>query len=371
MLRKSSAHGHLAVESLEDRQLLAGDVSVTVNGGNLLIRGDAEDNVIAITAGEDPGQFVIAGFDDSNGDPTSIEGVENGELVVDGVTGNLFVGLGGGDDSLFLTDAELPRNVVVFAGTGNDFVLVGQGPQPLDPEPTPEVALDAPLPEIPIDTGPVHVAGNLVLQFGPGDDRLEQHAVRVGRNEVVQMGLGDDIARLGLGPAIVPDEPTDTADLPPDRPLGVAVQGNLSVQLGAGNNGFAARHLHVGRNLHVGGYNGEDRIALVDATIGHLAFVHTGGGADNVVLNGVEARYALINTGAADDRVRITDSVFGGLGVLLGSGDDHVAVGGTSVRWLAFFDGGPGTDTGENLGGNSFGNLIRIRFENEPEPDEA
>jgi len=62
--------------------------------------------------------------------------------------------------------------------------------------------------------------------------------------------------------------------------------------------------------------------------------------------------------------------VFGVLGVLLGTGDDDLAVGNTQVRWLAFFDGGPGTDTAENLGGNSFGNLFRIRFENEPEPDE-
>ena len=49
-------------ESLEQRQLLAGDVLVNVVRGNLVIEGDAEGNEIAVTAGVERGAFLVTGL---------------------------------------------------------------------------------------------------------------------------------------------------------------------------------------------------------------------------------------------------------------------------------------------------------------------
>jgi hypothetical protein len=114
---------------LESRQLLAGDVAIELLDGNLVVVGDREDNVVAITADATPGNYIVAGFSDAEGVPTAIEGVANGEYLVEGVTGNVLVILGVGNDVLIITGAEFAGDVAVDTGMGNDGVFIGQRPE--------------------------------------------------------------------------------------------------------------------------------------------------------------------------------------------------------------------------------------------------
>src|SRR5262249_13892890 len=90
--RAGRRHARLPdTEQLEQRCLLAGNVLVAVNGGELDITGDGASNGVLITAGSGH-QFTVRGIPDNG--PTMINGKP---LVnVDGVRGDIKVALGGG-----------------------------------------------------------------------------------------------------------------------------------------------------------------------------------------------------------------------------------------------------------------------------------
>ncbi|MCA9238955.1 MAG: hypothetical protein KDA37_02095, partial [Planctomycetales bacterium] len=90
-------------ETLEQKQLLAGDVTYEVVNGNLHLLGDAESNEIVITAGDIEGSYLVQGL---NG--TTISPADGGDgsaapvsgFVVEGVTRNVRIDLGDGDDTV-------------------------------------------------------------------------------------------------------------------------------------------------------------------------------------------------------------------------------------------------------------------------------
>ena len=94
----------LAFEKLESKQMLAGDVIVSVVEGNLIIEGDELGNQIAVSSGEAAGTYIIRGLEG-----TTVKLGEDGEpapetgLVVEGVRGHVRINLGDGDDALTVT----------------------------------------------------------------------------------------------------------------------------------------------------------------------------------------------------------------------------------------------------------------------------
>ena len=104
----------LRLESLEPRQMLAGDVTVSVTGGNLSIVGDSEMNRITITATTTAGEFVVEG---SN---TTVNGGLS--ATVSGVVGDVTIDLG--DDYDFLTFDTDPA---AFHFAGDVHIDLGQG----------------------------------------------------------------------------------------------------------------------------------------------------------------------------------------------------------------------------------------------------
>src|SRR5262245_47534482 len=90
----------LELETLEARVVPAGNVSVRVSGGDLIIRGDNLSNSITITPAANPQQFKITG-NVSAGGPTTIN---NGQtsLIVNGVRDDWDIRLGQGSDALAL-----------------------------------------------------------------------------------------------------------------------------------------------------------------------------------------------------------------------------------------------------------------------------
>jgi hypothetical protein len=107
-------HRTLKVEPLEGRAMLAGNVTVSVSGGNLIITGDNRDNAVLVQQGANSGDYVVTGFDfaDFGGSgasgPTTIKGgsstfVDFGGTsarIVHGVTRNVIIDMKGGNDSL-------------------------------------------------------------------------------------------------------------------------------------------------------------------------------------------------------------------------------------------------------------------------------
>ncbi|MEM8679652.1 MAG: hypothetical protein AAGF97_09905 [Planctomycetota bacterium] len=116
----------LNIERLEQRRLMAGDVSVDVTGGgDLVLNGDNASNELAIISTGIPGRFEIQG---QNG--TTIEGQQS--VTVNGVFDDIRINLRDGDNAVMLTgvDADGTENpfdvddVRFTARNGNDVLML-------------------------------------------------------------------------------------------------------------------------------------------------------------------------------------------------------------------------------------------------------
>src|SRR5262245_43598107 len=126
----------LAVERLEERRLLAGNVTASVVNGNLVVSGDSASNDVVIA--QTPSGIVVLGQPG-----TTINGGASFTAV--GVTGDVRVTLGGGNDTLQAAVA-VPRDLTIDLGSGDDAVTFGGFFEPPVPDATEST---------------VHVGGNL------------------------------------------------------------------------------------------------------------------------------------------------------------------------------------------------------------------
>lgn len=116
----------LGVESLEGRAVMAGDVAVSVEIGDLVITGDANGNGVQV-AQINATTFSVMGTD--NGGRTTVNGAGAAQVFAN-VTGNIRVNLKGGDDVFRIggeSDASrmvLPGSLSIGGGAGHDTVAV-------------------------------------------------------------------------------------------------------------------------------------------------------------------------------------------------------------------------------------------------------
>ncbi|QDU27494.1 hypothetical protein ETAA8_25820 [Anatilimnocola aggregata] len=118
----------LFLESLERREVLAGNVAVSLVGGALRVTGDSGDNVIGIFQ-QPNGRFNVVGLDDE---------------TITGPQENLIV-----------------RSILVNAGAGDDTVLISAEPDPFDP----------------FTIVPAQVLGTTVVNGGTGGDTISVNVV--------------------------------------------------------------------------------------------------------------------------------------------------------------------------------------------------
>ncbi len=126
MLRnKNTKDRKLAMQGLEKRELMAGDVGVGLQGGMLSIVGDNADNYVQVSQVAE-GEFKVSGFY-SDGSSTRINGQSKAQTFK-GVEG-INVQLAGGQDRLNLIGTTKPQisirgDLNVQMGTGNDEVHI-------------------------------------------------------------------------------------------------------------------------------------------------------------------------------------------------------------------------------------------------------
>ncbi|HEX2475063.1 MAG TPA: hypothetical protein VHK01_09970 [Lacipirellulaceae bacterium] len=311
MSRVNQCRRSARFEWLEQRQLLAGDVLVNVVRGDLVIRGDAEGNEIAVTAGDEPGTYVVTGL---NGTTVHQEGqTPASEVRVTGVRNDVRINLGEGDDSVSLTDAAVRGSVSINTGAGADEVTVDQ----------------------------VSARGGLAIDTA--DD-----------NDTVTLGSADDTGPTPLGGR---DGALEGA---------LRIRKGIRVNLGAGNDSLTVENAASLIGIGINGGLGDDTISA-NGTSGSVLAILGDGGTDTISLNDVRARHAGVHAGAGNDDVTIEDSFFTTLGVALGEGDDTLSIGGNQARFAVLL-GGAGEDTLEELAENDFGFQIVRGFEN---PDDA
>lgn len=292
-------------EVLEDRVLLAGNVTVAVNAaGDLVITGDNASNQIVIADFDGDGFADVMGL---NG--TAINGVVNGTEFTGALpvtTPFVVINLQGGNDELTIDDSNDGATIFGAGVGGSDFrVDMGAGNDRI-------VAIDD-------GTGVGINLNSGVINLGAGNDVLDDNTVGADIDVLdltINAGAGNDVVRL------------DTGALRVD---------NLAINMGAGSD-----------------------VVVLDGLFGSTgANVETlsltfGAGADNLSINNVQADRTGITLGAGRDSVLITNSIFD-LGFRLrgNGGRDEVGVGGNQFNGSVEFRGGGGRDTLFDLGGNT------------------
>jgi hypothetical protein len=253
----------MAVEHLERRSMLAGNVTAFVDGGNLIVRGDNRDNGVLISQTGD-GKYAVTGFDFGSG-ATNINGSADGTLLFTGVTGDINVDLRKGNDALGIGNS--PEDLEALAENCGFGVGLGIGSGSGD------------------GSGSASSPGNeaIIAQQFEGDKLI------VPRNLIVVTGDGSD------GVSVIAD-----------------VEGFALITTGNGNDGVAVGNVgessdsHFGDDLIILTGNGNDDACATLVTVHDHLNIQTGNGDDVVSAIGFDAGHALVITGNGSDGVTLS-----------------------------------------------------------------
>ena len=291
-LRLQSTIVDFFVELLEQRQLLAGLVTVNVsNAGDITITGDQQGNEIELNIAA--GDLEITGV---AGTLISLNGVVAGQQLIDlgvdeAVDRDLILKMRGGEDQLSLTNVVISRHLNVNLGRGDDgFVseattvqgqttVFGGGGRFRD------------LVGFSVDT---ILDESVFVSLGANRNGLEELATFsfATMNDQVTVIGGRGAQRVSFGDSLL--------------------NGPITAKTGAGN----------------------DRVNVSLATLNQPFFANLGSGDDEVLLNNLTVAAAF------DCR--------------LGGGDDRFTLEQTAIEESTFFHGGAGTDRAVIAFGNTF-----------------
>ncbi|TWU29469.1 hypothetical protein [Bythopirellula polymerisocia] len=373
----------LRFESLEKKQLLAADLTVAVIDGDLVITGDAEPNSFVLRSGvADGGQFKfelgIAGDTINNEVPDAFN------TLYSGITGNVLINTGSGDDSVRIFGGSNTDDLDPLIFPGDLRIDLGDGDD--------ELAMGSSLSN-PDSQLPLSISDDLIVEGGTGDDYFEFTAVRVaddftvvdtqgsntltlpfpiyqdsdestsvGDDFTIVMGSGND--DISINRAIVNDNLLVSVDGGDDIVNGLltTVSGSTLVSLGNGNDFLSLSLFDAGRTLSVVG-SGTNDIGLGEVTATSFITIVTTNGNDVVGIDASSTGILSISTGDGNDEVEIFDSAFELLFVKLGKGDDVLALEEVVVSKLALLNGGQGYDSLVDLGGNDINLELDLAFE--------
>ena len=276
-------------ERLEDRSMLAGDVTIDLVANNLLITGDNSANALAIT---DTGTaLVITGIQGGTPSQTQLQS-NTGVVIVSDVatipkaslTGDIYINLFNGRDELSFDGVNLTGDMItsklkVNMGVGNDRITFGS-------------------------TARNDFRGDVTLDLDEGDDTLtmdgfEVHAVNEG-SLFIFSGFGDDTITIGAN-----DDNT--------------IEGDFNIDTGTGDDIVAVDRTNAFADFSIDTSGGADTVDLgrenltnfLDSAVqvrGNL-IIDTGITGDTVRLDAVlVVQHMLISTGDGDDTVILGDN---------------------------------------------------------------
>lgn len=363
----------MALEMLERRTVLAGSVTASVSSGILTITGDAQANNVVISSGPTAGEVVLRGALSGNSASSATELVGDvdgdGELSFSGVSG-IVLDLGNGADRVLVTDLDLAGGITGDLGAGNDTVTIGSsaaatrgtrlndGGRLTAGEVTigGDVDLSGGAGADVLRLADANVTGNLAFVGGVGNDRITVDGGGatniVDGNVVLDVGAGDnrvDLSNLTIAGNLTVEGTEATRGV--DVVLrNVAVEGDLTLNLsdaadavvisGSGRNGLT----EVGGNVIVNAGGGADFIGISRLTATNVA-IDAGAGSNRINLSGIDATGAIdVVAGGGNDQVSIRGTQSASLGLDTGAGNDRISLRDVDVAGLLELLAGAGND---------------------------
>ena len=279
--RKSAAV--INYQTLESRKLLAGDVTVSLDGSTLNVLGDGEANQVEIIGLAD-GSAVVTGLDGTtiNGGTAAF----SAEADLDEVQ----IQLEGGDDELTISGLVLNDSLTIETDDGDDSA----------------------------DIQNLNVDG-IVVSGDDGNDVLEFDNVFSRRSIVIRGGDGDDTIAIGA----------------------MAAERNGLIDTGAGDDSLVVDNLGIRKNLTLLFGDGDDQALFAGETYGNRGTVVLGDGDDSFFVlpatNEAAARFnrnLKIRGGSGNDSIVLDSSVSSDRRTRIdgGSGDDAIVEGDASLE---------------------------------------
>ncbi len=309
--------------------VLANEVEAEIRGRNLYVYGDGDANSLAISSPME-GQIQVSGFSNVDGDPTVVNGTDNGTVVLEGWSGAVYVYLYDGNDDLTLFGIRVPGVTHIDLGDGDDQLYVGT-----------TVAAVATLLSSPLVAGVADPSVELQSVFrvigANGDDFVEINDTLVIGRATLNLGNGED--SLFGGSAGQPDmegtttmvEFQDTLVVLPGSNAdvaqfgGVLVAGNFVFDDTNGALDLTIADTTVQQNLSVFGTPSSDSVVLTNVMTTDNLLVITENGNDTISLNG-EAMDVKVDGGGGNDSLEFQAFTADRMRSFLGGGADTLMV---------------------------------------------
>lgn len=195
----------LQIESLEQRRMLAGDVTVIVKSGRLLVTGAAGDEAVEITQGSKANTFRIAGLEG-----TTVNGqVATTPVAFSGVSRGIRIDLGAGENAIALGKAGQEQTVApavsVNGGVGDDSITITN----------------------------TRVRGTLAIETNAGRNRVN----------LLNTSVAGDVV---IGTMLYPSSDEDTIEIG-----GMAITGRLQYRSGARDQSVSIADTRVGGDVRI------------------------------------------------------------------------------------------------------------------------
>lgn len=307
----------LGFERLERREVLSGDVTATIDGGNLIITGDASNNNIVITRGA-AGQVVVAGGTDAGpGTETNVNGGVTA-AVLTGHTGDILIDMRAGNDRVVITNYVAPGVINATLGAGDDtFALQSRSVASL-----PFTRNDA----VAVTYGEVRAESVFTFANG-GNDAFAMYDANINGDVIFYGDFGNDT--FTMEGATVTDSFVARAVL---------------VDMGWGEDTVTATRTTIRDSftLYDGGATVGSNVTLTSLAVDRHVRMYLSIMTDNVVIRGEDnglnrfrADDLVVFTGDTRDDVMIENAILTNLTVDTGAGDEGNGFFGIELRNLA------------------------------------
>lgn len=287
MFRSRRTGRRLAIEALEHRTMLAGNVTASVVGKTLFLQGDGLDNNIVVENASKVGQYVIKGVT-TNDIATKING-QTGSVLIKGATYGFVVNLGDGDNRLVLGDSDtsfsVPKYLYVTTGSGNDTIALTNVYAPKT------LTINAGEGDNSVTLENVYAKCSLAVTTGAGVDELTLLHSTALRNVILNTGAGDDTATMkGLRASnrfvLAVGDGDDEVTIERDTETASDSRGHCATiavfTLGAGADTVSIQDSSIAKNLYVSLEDGDDSLYLDSNYVANKAVLYGGQGNDSI-----------------------------------------------------------------------------------------
>ena len=273
------------LERLEERALLAGNVTAQLLGQTAVVNGDMANNSVQIFI--ESGNVVVRGLDG-----TTINGTSDDFILASGtisLPGHFSASLGDGNDTLTIAGVTVSRNAAISGGQGNDQIAV---------------------------MGSSVVSGDLTISGGSGADTISLQDSTVGRTARILGGKGTDtlvVSSASIGRDLFISGGSNDDNIVVDS---TRVERDARISGNSGDDDIVVRDSVIVDDIVISGNAGHDIIVFDSSAVGDKSFMRGGSGSDNIQIIGTSQFFDRLRTygGAGRDNIETAAGVtFDGL----------------------------------------------------------